>query len=99
MSLTICLFVLATRGGKEGTYKQLILNITLKDMCFYLEYFVQVNKSDTVISVSFSAFGGTTMICLFSDAISGTKADLHDRSRRESDIERESERDRESMCI
>lgn len=74
--------------GQEEAHKQLIWSITFTDMCFYLEYFVQVNKSDVIISVSFSDFG-----CLFSVAISGTKTDLHERSRR-SDRKRKRERQR-----
>lgn len=50
--------------GQEEAHKQLILNITLTDTCFYPEYFVQANKSDVIISVSFWDFGCTVLSVL-----------------------------------
>lgn len=67
----------------DAACKQFLLNITFPDMRFYLEYFLQVNKSDVTVS-DFSDAPRP----LFPFAISGTKTGLREGCRRGSDREK-----------
>lgn len=49
--------ICCTAFEKARAYKQFILKITSAELCFYLEYFLQVNKPDVIIFVSFLDFG------------------------------------------